>query len=258
MSFTRTKVLAAALFATLAVSTPSFAGNYGGYSDNPMMGGDNDEYGYGSNEDYGPGSGRPWQMMREWMREHENSPEFRRMIRRHLMREWMRNHGYGGGMGWRGGMGWNEGKGWGGRGMMGGGYGQHGWMMRDFGNRMGEGFRDLGSRFGGMGPGMMYGYGFGSERRDLNLTTDRVKNYLDRMIRNPNLTVGNVKEKDDNTITAEIVTKQGNSLVQTLDINKHTGFVKPEGQSRTTGSGQSEEPQGQQKENNDDTEQNQQ
>jgi hypothetical protein len=33
--------------------------------------------------------------------------------------------------------------------------------------------------------------------------------------------VGDIKEKD-------IVTKQGNQLVQRLDFNRHNGFVQPE------------------------------
>ncbi len=48
------------------------------------------------------------------------------------------------------------------------------------------------------------------------------------MIRNPNLQVGDVKEKDADTIVAEVVTKQGNALVQRLDFNRHNGFVQPE------------------------------
>ena len=48
------------------------------------------------------------------------------------------------------------------------------------------------------------------------------------MIRNPNLKVGDVKEKDADTIVAEIVTKQGDSLVQRLDFNRHNGYVQPE------------------------------
>lgn len=101
-----------------------------------------------------------------------------------------------------------------GYGMMGpgGGYG-HGWMMR--------GWR------GGYGPGMMYGYGPVGPG-DLNLTVEQVKADLTQMIRNPNLTVGDVKEKDADTIVAEVVTKQGNSLVQRLDFNRHNGFVQPE------------------------------
>jgi hypothetical protein len=63
---------------------------------------------------------------------------------------------------------------------------------------------------------------------DLNLSVDQVRQYLERMIRNPNLTVGDVKEKDADTIVAEIITKQGNSLVQMLDFNRHNGFVQLE------------------------------
>ena len=39
---------------------------------------------------------------------------------------------------------------------------------------------------------------------------------------NPRLKVGDVKEKDADTITADIVTKD-NSLVQRFIINRHTG-----------------------------------
>jgi hypothetical protein len=55
-----------------------------------------------------------------------------------------------------------------------------------------------------------------------------VKNYLEQMIHNPNLKVGDVKEKDADTIVAEIVTKDKDALVQRLDFNRHTGFVQPE------------------------------
>jgi hypothetical protein len=72
---------------------------------------------------------------------------------------------------------------------------------------------------------MMYGYG---NQANLNLSVDQVKQHLEQMIRNPNLKVGEVKEKDADTIVAEIVTKQGDSLVQRLDVNRHNGFIKPE------------------------------
>ena len=62
----------------------------------------------------------------------------------------------------------------------------------------------------------------------MKLTTDQVKNYLEQMVRNPNLKVGDVKEKDADTIVAEVVTKQGSVLVQRLDFNRHNGFVQPE------------------------------
>lgn len=126
--------------------------------------------------------------------------------------------GFGPGYGMMGyGPGWMMGQGWGGQGygpgMMGWGGGP-GWMMR-------------GAYSGYYGPGMMYGYGPGNQG-NLNLTVDQVKQYLGQMIRNPNLQVGEVKEKDADTIVAEIVTKQGNALVQKLDFNRHSGLVQPE------------------------------
>jgi len=131
-------------------------------------------------------------------------------------------YGYGPGYGMMGGYGWGGGQGYGqgyGPGMMGWGGGQGygpGWMMR-------------GGYSGGygMGPGMMYGYGWGNQG-NLNLTADQVKQYLGQMIRNPNLKVGDVKEKDADTIVAEIVTKEKEALVQRLDFNRHNGFVQPE------------------------------
>jgi hypothetical protein len=106
-----------------------------------------------------------------------------------------------------------------GQGMMGYGYGGGygpGYMMRGYG--------------GGYGPGMMGGYGpgYGGNQGNLNVSTDQVKKYLEQMIRNPNLTVGDVKEKDADTIVADIVTKQGHALVQRLDFNRHNGFIQPE------------------------------
>lgn len=115
--------------------------------------------------------------------------------------------GYGGGY-------MAQGQGYGPGYMMGGGYGP-GWGM------MGGGYGP------GYGPGMMYGRGYANQG-DMKLTTDQVKNYLTQMIRNPNLTVGDVKEKDADTIVADVVTKQGSSLVQRLDFNRHNGFVEPE------------------------------
>ena len=59
-----------------------------------------------------------------------------------------------------------------------------------------------------------------------------VKNYLERWIvaqGNPRLKVGDVKEKDAGSIEADIVTKQGNALVQRFTVNRHTGFYQPSG-----------------------------
>lgn len=80
------------------------------------------------------------------------------------------------------------------------------------------------------GSDMIYGHGpsdYGNQS-DLNLTVDQVKKYLRQMIGNPNLKVGEVKEKDANTIVADIVTKKGNALVQRLGLNRHNGFVQLE------------------------------
>ena len=81
----------------------------------------------------------------------------------------------------------------------------------------------------GPGPGMMRGWGPGYYAQgDLKLSADDVKKYLDNMIRNPNLKVGEVKEKDADTITADVVTKDKDVLVQRFDFNRHTGFYRTE------------------------------
>jgi hypothetical protein len=118
--------------------------------------------------------------------------------------------------------------------MMGPGYGP-GWMMRGYYGGYGPGMMGYGPGYmmrgyGGYGPGMMYGYrpGYYGNQGDMKLTTDQVKNYLQQMIRNPNLKVGEVKEKDADTIVADIVTKDKDALVQRLDFNRHNGFIQPE------------------------------
>lgn len=87
--------------------------------------------------------------------------------------------------------------------------------------------------WGGYGPGMMRGYGYGpgwnSGGRDLNLSTDNVKTYFERWLAwqgNPRLKVGDVKEKDADSIVADIVTKD-NSLVQRFVVNRHSGYFQP-------------------------------
>jgi hypothetical protein len=82
--------------------------------------------------------------------------------------------------------------------------------------------------WGGYGPGAA-GPGWNTASRDLNLSTDNVKNYLDRWLAwqgNPRLKVGDVKQKDADTIVADIVTKD-NSLVQRLVVNRRNGFFQP-------------------------------
>ncbi len=87
---------------------------------------------------------------------------------------------------------------------------------------------------GGFGPGMMRGDAGGRDfgrgmgyglQADGVVTVDEVKGLLEQrlaMWRNPNLKVGEVKEKDEYTITAEIVTKDG-SLVQSMEFDRKTG-----------------------------------
>lgn len=99
-----------------------------------------------------------------------------------------------------------------------------------------------------MGPGMMggplwSGYGSGVMRpfgpddgpawsggwRDLNLSADNVKTQLERWLAwagNARLKLGEVKEKDADTIVADIVTKD-NSLVQRFVVNRHSGYFRP-------------------------------
>ena len=109
------------------------------------------------------------------------------------------------------------------------GYGPGYGMMNGYGPGYGmmNGYGPGYGMMNGYGPGMMYGQGYANQA-DMKLTVDQVKNYLTQMIRNPNLTVGEIKEKDADTIVAEVVTKQGNSLVQRLDFNRHNGSIQPE------------------------------
>jgi hypothetical protein len=78
---------------------------------------------------------------------------------------------------------------------------------------------------------MMRGYSQpwpGSASGDLELSVDSVKTHLDRWISwqgNPHLKIGDVKERDADTIVADIVTKD-NSLVQRFAINRHSGFLE--------------------------------
>src|SRR4029079_1510781 len=101
MGFSRSKIVVAAIIATVATATPTIAGSYG----------NDDEDGYGRGSSLG-------RMMRERMMEDRTMdprgcPGW--MMRRHF-------HGYGYGPG-----------------MWGGGYRQRGWMMRRFSGETGPG-----------------------------------------------------------------------------------------------------------------------
>jgi hypothetical protein len=81
----------------------------------------------------------------------------------------------------------------------------------------------------GDGPGGFGGMGFaGGERgRDLNLSADQVRKLADAKLilaGNPRLKVGDVKEKDANTFTVDIVTVD-NALVMHREVDRHTGRV---------------------------------
>ena len=65
---------------------------------------------------------------------------------------------------------------------------------------------------------------------DLNLTVDAVKKDVEQWLEqrgNPRLKVGEVKEKDADTIEAEIVTLD-NSLVERYAVDRHSGAYRPD------------------------------
>lgn len=122
--------------------------------------------------------------------------------------------------------------------MMGLGYGMrpgiggHGMM----GSRMmGPGMMDPGTHGQYMmGPGYGMGYGMmrpGSSLQVVpgtDLSADDVRHFLEHRLEwhgNKRVKVGDVKETDDSTIVAEIVTVDG-SLVQRLKVDRHTGAMQ--------------------------------
>jgi hypothetical protein len=154
--------------------------------------------------------------------------------------------GYGPGYGHMGGWGGGPGAGqWNcpafaqgnapGPGPSGQGYGP-GYHMRGPGGSYGPGYHMQGWG-GGYGPGMMQGHGPGYGPRanaqgdqTLNLSTDDVKARMERWLAsrdNPRLKLGEVKEKDADSITADIVTKD-NSVVERFIIDRRTGFARPD------------------------------
>jgi hypothetical protein len=137
----------------------------------------------------------------------------------------MMGRGMGPGMGY--GPGYGMGYGYGmGPGMMGYGMGPRMMGQGMMGYGMGPGMMGQGMMGYGMGPGMM-----GRVAPVEELSVKDVKTNFERWLawmNNPNLKLGKVKEKDKDTITAEIVTKD-NSLVRRFEINRETGFVRPIG-----------------------------
>jgi len=108
-------------------------------------------------------------------------------------------------------------------------YGWQGGPMMGPGYGMGPGMMGPGY---GMGPGMMSpGYGMGQGmmqplRQDL--TVADVKHIMGHRLAwsgNPDVKLGKVEQKDDDTIDAEIVNKDG-AVVQKLEVNRHTGWMR--------------------------------
>jgi hypothetical protein len=134
--------------------------------------------------------------------------------------------GGGGGPGYH--MGWGGGRDGGGPGWNCPAFGQDGAAGPNQGYGPGYGMRGWGR---GYGPGMMRGYGYnrgGEAQTNLNLTADDVKKRMEHWLEwrdNPRLKLGEVKEKDADTFTVDVVTKD-NSLVDRFIVDRHTGFTR--------------------------------
>lgn len=126
-----------------------------------------------------------------------------------------------------------------GPGMMGQGMGPgmmgHGMGPGMMGQGMGPGMMGQGMGPGVMGQGMapgMMGQGMGPGPMmalPQDLSVENVRHMLEHRLAwqgNPNLKLGEVEEKDEDTIEAEIVTQDG-SLVQRLEVDRHTGWMRP-------------------------------
>jgi hypothetical protein len=125
------------------------------------------------------------------------------------------------------------------QGMMGSGMGMGGCSMMGgmmgpgMQGMMGQGMPMMGTSMGmGMGcpwcgPGMM-GSGYATPQVNINLSASDVTSFLERWVAgNPNIKVANVVEKDANTITADIVTKDKDALVQRYAFDRRSGFYQP-------------------------------
>ena len=82
----------------------------------------------------------------------------------------------------------------------------------------------------GPGQGIMMGPGYGGPAAaPRDVTLDDVRHVLDHQVAWHSLSrlrVGDVTEKDQDTILAEIVTVDG-SVVQRYEVNSHTGLLAP-------------------------------
>jgi len=96
---------------------------------------------------------------------------------------------------------------------------------------------------GMMGPGMMgggmmmgpngcphCGMMWNQRQANLNLSVADVRASLEQWLQwnqNTRLKVGRVVEADANTITADIVTVEGNSLAERYTVDRHSGYYRP-------------------------------
>lgn len=104
------------------------------------------------------------------------------------------------------------------------GYGMDQGMGQGMSQGMGQGMHPM-----GYGRGMNPGCPFNAASIDRQFTTDDVKKIIEGNLvwsGGKNLKVGEIKEKDEKTIAATIVTKDG-SLVRTLEFDRATGFHTP-------------------------------
>lgn len=129
--------------------------------------------------------------------------------------------------------GWHQGWHWGpmmegygmGPGMMGPGMMGPGMMGPGPGYGMGPGMMGPGT----MGPGMMGPDQGWMQPLRQDLSVDDVRHIMAHRLAwsgNPNLRLGDVEAKDDDTVVVEIVTRDG-SPVQTLEVDRHTGRTTP-------------------------------
>jgi hypothetical protein len=119
-----------------------------------------------------------------------------------------------------------------GQGTMAPGMGNQGMMGQGMGGQgmMGPGMMGPGAgRQGMMGPGFGSGPGVGGPvMANKDLSADDVRHFLEHRLEmhdNKRLKVGEVKPTDDDKIVADITTVDG-SLVQRLEVNRHTGQMQ--------------------------------
>lgn len=111
-----------------------------------------------------------------------------------------------------------------GPGMMGPGYGRSPGMMQrwDHGGYGSRGWQGQQGYAPGRGPG--YGYRGPEEPLGKEEARGVAQRYLDAS-RNPNLKVGEIEEKDD-VFEAEILTRKGGDLVDRVQIDRRTGWMR--------------------------------